>query len=91
FKDKNLFKAVESSNVSVFESLSPQQLLCALSLKNEDACPLLHVAASFGQMKVVRILAATGPSISGINSIDEEGWVLLHFAASIGILEIVEI
>ncbi|KAK6921944.1 Ankyrin repeat [Dillenia turbinata] len=90
-KDEDLFKAAELGNVSVFESLSPQQLLHALSLKNEDVRSLLHVAASSGQTEVVRILAAVDPSISGINSTDEEGWVPLHSAASIGNLEIVEI
>lgn len=40
---------------------------------------------------MVKILSAADPSVSGINSPDEEGWVPLHSAASIGNVEIVEI
>lgn len=40
---------------------------------------------------MVKILAAADPSVSGINSGDEEGWVPLHSAASSGNVEIVEI
>ncbi|KAE9453968.1 hypothetical protein C3L33_14118, partial [Rhododendron williamsianum] len=41
--------------------------------------------------QVVKILSAADPSVSGINSPDEEGWVPLHSVASIGNVEIVEI
>ncbi|CDP00399.1 unnamed protein product [Coffea canephora] len=90
-KDEDLFKAAENGDVSVFESLSDGQLLKALSLRNEDGRSLLHVAVSFAQTQVVKILSAAEPSVSGVNSTDEEGWAPLHSAASSGSVEIVEI
>lgn len=90
-KDEDLFKAAENGDVSVFESLSDGQLLKSLSLRNEDARSLLHVAVSFAQAQVVKILSAAEPSVSGVNSTDEEGWAPLHSAASNGSVEIVEI
>lgn len=41
--------------------------------------------------QVVRILSAVDPSVSGVNSVDEEGWAPLHSAASSGNVEIVDI
>ncbi|XP_031097114.1 26S proteasome non-ATPase regulatory subunit 10-like [Ipomoea triloba] len=90
-KDKDLFKAAESGNSELFKSLSDDQLLKALALRNEDDRSLLHVAVSSAHTEVVKILAAADSSISGINSGDEEGWVPLHSAASSGNIEIVEI
>ncbi|XP_049405747.1 uncharacterized protein LOC125869221 isoform X1 [Solanum stenotomum] len=90
-KDKDLFKAAESGDSSLFKSLPKEQLFKSLSLRNEDARSLLHVAVSSGHTEVVKILAAADPSVSGINSGDEEGWVPLHSAASSGNVEIVEI
>ncbi|KAI8528536.1 hypothetical protein RHMOL_Rhmol12G0156100 [Rhododendron molle] len=90
-KDEDLFKAAENGDSSIFEALSHQQLLKSLSLRNEDRRSLLHVAASSSRSAVVKILSAADPSVSGINSPDEEGWVPLHSAASIGNVEIVEI
>ncbi|XP_075104124.1 uncharacterized protein LOC107778106 isoform X1 [Nicotiana tabacum] len=90
-KDKDLFKAAESGDSSLFESLTEEQLLKALSLRNEDVRSLLHVAVSSAHAQVVKILAAADPSASGINSGDEEGWVPLHSATSSGNVEIVEI
>lgn len=90
-KDEDLFKAAENGDSSIFEALSPQQLLKSLSLRNEDCRSLLHVATSSARTEVVKILSAADPSVSGINSADEEGWVPLHSAASIGNAEIVEI
>lgn len=37
------------------------------------------------------MLSEADPSVSGINSVDEEGWAPLHSAASSGHTEIVEI
>ncbi|KAG5522437.1 hypothetical protein RHGRI_034574 [Rhododendron griersonianum] len=90
-KDEDLFKAAENGDSSIFEALSHQQLLKSLSLRNEDRRSLLHVAASSSRSAVVKILSAADPSVSGINSPDEEGWVPLHSVASIGNVEIVEI
>ncbi|PNX85613.1 26S proteasome non-ATPase regulatory subunit 10-like protein [Trifolium pratense] len=52
-KEKDLFKAAEEGDSSIFESLSPQSLSKSLSLTNEDARSLLHVAASSGHSKVL--------------------------------------
>ena len=41
-------------------------------------------------VQVVKILSAAEPSVSGVNSTDEEGWAPLHSAASSGSVEIVE-
>ncbi|KAJ1389823.1 Ankyrin repeat [Sesbania bispinosa] len=96
-KEKDLFKAAEEGNSSIFEAVSPQTLSKALSLRNEDARSLLHVAASSGHSQlwlgiyqVVKILLSADASAGVINSADEEGWAPLHSAASIGSLEIVE-
>jgi 26S proteasome non-ATPase regulatory subunit 10 len=51
-KEKDLFKAAEEGDSSIFESLSPQSLSKSFSLTNEDARSLLHVAASSGHSKV---------------------------------------
>lgn len=51
-KEKDLFKAAEEGDSSLFEALSPQTLSKALSLRNEDARSLLHVAASSGHSQV---------------------------------------
>ncbi|CAK9151109.1 unnamed protein product [Ilex paraguariensis] len=90
-KDEDLFRAAESGEASLFKSLSQDHLLKVLSLRNEDDRSLLHVAVSFGQAQVVEILSAADPSVSGVNSTDEEGWSPLHSASSSGNLEIVEI
>ncbi|CAL5411120.1 unnamed protein product [Camellia sinensis] len=90
-KDDDFFNAVENDDSSFFEALSHDQLLKALSLRNEDCRSLLHVAASSAHPKVVKILSAADPSVTGINSADEEGWAPLQFAASSGNVEIVEI
>ncbi|THF98008.1 hypothetical protein TEA_007557 [Camellia sinensis var. sinensis] len=58
---------------------------------NEDCRSLLHVAASSAHPKVVKILSSADPSVTGINSADEEGWAPLHSASSSGNVEIVEI
>ncbi|KAK6133752.1 hypothetical protein DH2020_032463 [Rehmannia glutinosa] len=88
-KDKDLFKAAESGDSSVFKSLSEEQLHKASSLRNEDGRSLLHVAVSSSQPEVVEILSAASPSV--VNSSDEEGWAPLHSAASSGNLNIMEI
>ncbi|KAF5931285.1 hypothetical protein HYC85_032158 [Camellia sinensis] len=90
-KDDDFFNAAENGDSSFFEALSHDQLLKALSLRNEDCRLLLHVAASSAHPKVVKILSAADPSVTGINSADEEGWAPLQFAASSGNVEIVEI
>ncbi|KAI8010615.1 26S proteasome non-ATPase regulatory subunit 10 [Camellia lanceoleosa] len=89
--DDDFFNAAENGDSSFFEALSHDQLLKALSLRNEDCSSLLHVAASSAHPKVVKILSAIDPSVTGINSADEEGWAPLHSASSSGNLEIVEI
>lgn len=40
---------------------------------------------------MVRVLADADPSVTGVNSKDEEGWAPIHSAASSGHLEIVNI
>ncbi|KAF3656940.1 putative serine/threonine-protein phosphatase 6 regulatory ankyrin repeat subunit C-like isoform X2 [Capsicum annuum] len=47
-KEKELFKAAECGDSSLFKSLTEHQLIKALSLRNEDARSLLHVAVSSG-------------------------------------------
>ncbi|KAL9246345.1 hypothetical protein vseg_019892 [Gypsophila vaccaria] len=91
-KEEELLKGAETGNTSVFKSLSSQQLYDSLSLRNDDARSLLHVASSFSHPHVVKILAEAD-ALAGkmINSKDEEGWAPLHFAASIGNPKIVEI
>ncbi|XP_028061732.1 poly [ADP-ribose] polymerase tankyrase-like isoform X2 [Camellia sinensis] len=90
-KDDDFFNAAENGDSSFFEALSHDQLLKALSLRNEDCRSLLHVAASSAHPKVVKILSAADPSVTGINNADEEGWAPFQFAASSGNVEIVEI
>ncbi|KAG9152859.1 hypothetical protein Leryth_012477 [Lithospermum erythrorhizon] len=90
-EESELMKAAEAGDVDVFKALSQQQLLKALSLRNQDHRSLLHVAVSSAKIKVVELLTAAEPSISGINSGDEEGWVPLHSAASSGNAEIVKL
>ncbi|GMP93878.1 hypothetical protein CsSME_00043537 [Camellia sinensis var. sinensis] len=90
-KNDDFFNAAENGDSSFFEALSHDQLLKALSLRNEDCRSLLHVAASSAHPKVVKILSAADPSATGINSADEEGWAPLHSASSSGNVEIVEI
>jgi 26S proteasome non-ATPase regulatory subunit 10 len=51
-KDDDLFKAAESGDASTFKSLSHHLLSKALSLRNEDARSLIHVAASSSQPEV---------------------------------------
>ncbi|KAI9124788.1 hypothetical protein K1719_004115 [Acacia pycnantha] len=89
-KAADLFKAAENGDVATFQSLSPENLSKALSLRNEDERSLLHVAASSGHTQVVKILASAVGSTKVINSADEEGWAPIHAAASIGNLEIVD-
>nr|CAN63831.1 hypothetical protein VITISV_009129 [Vitis vinifera] len=74
-KDEDLFRAADSGDSSVFRALSPQQLLRALSLRNEDDRSLLHVATSLGHLEVVKMLSEADPSI---------GCTPLHRAASTG-------
>ncbi|CAH9101014.1 unnamed protein product [Cuscuta europaea] len=90
-KDDDLFKAAESGDSELFKSLSEDQLVKALALRNEDRRSLLHVAVSSAHAEVVKILSAADSSVSGINCGDEEGWVPLHSAASSGNIDIVEI
>ncbi|CAL5354994.1 unnamed protein product [Camellia sinensis] len=90
-KNDDFFNSAENGDSSFFEALSHDQLLKALSLRNEDCRSLLHVAASSAHPKVVKILSAADPSVTGINSADEEGWAPLHSASSSGNVEIVEI
>lgn len=51
-KSEELFKAAEAGDSSVFESLSQQNLLKIVSLRNEDQRSLLHVATSSGHTQV---------------------------------------
>ncbi|KDO83088.1 hypothetical protein CISIN_1g026440mg [Citrus sinensis] len=89
-KDKDLFKAAETGDSSTFKSLSKQQLLKSLSLRNDDDRTLLHVAASCGHPEVVEILLSVDESANVVNAVDEEGWAPIHSAASIGNVTIVE-
>ncbi|ONK64805.1 uncharacterized protein A4U43_C07F30130 [Asparagus officinalis] len=90
-KPKELFKSAEKGDASLFKSLTGDQLNNVRSLRNDDGRSLLHVAAASGQSEVVRIISDVDPSVSGINSKDEEGWAPIHSAASCGHEEIVEI
>lgn len=51
-KAEDLFKAAENGDVSLLNNLSEEQLLKALSLRDEDSRSLLHVAVSFGRSEV---------------------------------------
>ncbi|MBA0624545.1 hypothetical protein Godav_009888 [Gossypium davidsonii] len=89
-KEKDLFKAAEKGDSSIFQSLSQDHLTKSLKLRNEDARSLLHVAVSSAHPEVVKLLSAAADE-SVVNGIDEEGWAPIHSAASIGNLEIMEI
>lgn len=65
-KDKDLFKAAESGDSSLFKSLPEEQLLKSLSLRNEDDRSLLHVAVSFGHSEVIS--AKTSKNCASCNS-----------------------
>uniref|UniRef100_A0A0D6R704 Uncharacterized protein n=1 Tax=Araucaria cunninghamii TaxID=56994 RepID=A0A0D6R704_ARACU len=93
-KDDDLFKAAESGNLEVFQRLAEDQLQLnrARSIRNEDSRSLLHVAAAAGHHQIVCILGAgVDPSVSGVNSSDEEGWTPLHSAVSSGKDNVVEV
>ncbi|XP_021807604.1 26S proteasome non-ATPase regulatory subunit 10 isoform X1 [Prunus avium] len=90
-KAEDLFKAAEAGDASVFKSLSQKQLAEALSLRNDDARSVLHVAVSSSNSEVVKVLLAADESKNVINSVDEDGWSPLHSAASIGNSGIVEL
>ncbi|MBA0721475.1 hypothetical protein Golax_009016 [Gossypium laxum] len=89
-KEKDLFKAAEKGDSSIFKSLSQDHLTKSLKLRNEDARSLLHVVVSSAHPEVVKLLSAAADE-SVVNGIDEEGWAPIHSAASIGNLEIMEI
>ncbi|KHG01708.1 ankrd52 [Gossypium arboreum] len=89
-KEKDLFKAAEKGDSSIFKSLSQDHLTKSVKLRNEDARSLLHVAVSSAHPEVVKLLSAAADE-SVVNGIDEEGWAPIHSAASIGNLEIMEI
>ncbi|KAK8552862.1 hypothetical protein V6N12_041436 [Hibiscus sabdariffa] len=89
-KEKDLFKAAETGESSIFKSLSEEHLSKSLKLRNEDGRSLLHVAVSSARPEVVKVLSASVDE-SVVNSTDEEGWGPIHSAASIGNLEIMEI
>ncbi|KAH1064214.1 hypothetical protein J1N35_029201 [Gossypium stocksii] len=89
-KEKDLFKAAEKGDSSIFKSLSEDHLTKSLKLRNEDARSLLHVAVSSAHPEVVKLLSAAADE-SVVNGIDEEGWAPILSAASIGNLEITEI
>ncbi|XP_044974155.1 CARD- and ANK-domain containing inflammasome adapter protein-like [Hordeum vulgare subsp. vulgare] len=82
----------EFGAASVFASLTPADLVAALSLCNEDG-PLVHVAATSGHPKAVTALVAAGGDAvaSAVNGKDEEGWAPIHSVASSGSAEIVDI
>ncbi|WVZ09854.1 hypothetical protein V8G54_014384 [Vigna mungo] len=65
-KEKDLFKAAEEGDTATFQALSAETLSKALSLRNEDARSLLHVAASFGHSQIgstpLHRAASTGKS-----------------------------
>lgn len=91
-KEKELFKAAESGDASLFNSLSSNsnRLSNFLSLRNEDGRSLLHVAVSSSHPEVVKILAEADSSVKAVNSTDEEGWAPIHSASSIGNLDILQ-
>ncbi|KMT09011.1 hypothetical protein BVRB_6g137170 isoform B [Beta vulgaris subsp. vulgaris] len=86
---KEVFKAAEIGDTSVFKSFSDDKLSKFLSLRNDDGRSLLHVAASSTHSEVVEILAEADSTKKVINSKDEEGWAPLHSASSIGHLDTV--
>ncbi|XP_068655023.1 uncharacterized protein [Aristolochia californica] len=88
-KDEDLFRAAELGELSVFQSLSEEELQRAQSLRNEDGRSLLHVAVAFGHAKVLHTLSTFASSC--VNSADEDGWAPLHSAASRGDVASVEV
>ena len=51
-KEKDLFKAAETGDSSIFKSLSEEHLSKSLKLRNEDGRSLLHVAVSSSRPEV---------------------------------------
>ncbi|KAH7428538.1 hypothetical protein KP509_09G006000 [Ceratopteris richardii] len=89
---EQIFKAAETGDFLVFQELSRDQLLRTCSLRNDDSRTPLHVAVSFGQEEIVKILCnLPGSSQTIVNVADEEGWTPLHSAVSCGQLSIMEI
>eukprot|EP00249_Psilotum_nudum_P029227 c39701_g1_i1 orf=79-825(+) len=90
--EQDLFKSAEAGNVSVFQSLSQDQLSKLSCLLNEDGRSLLHVAAAAGHEQIVSIFCQRlEASEVAMNSGDEEGWTPLHSAVSSGLWAVVEI
>ncbi|KAG9439734.1 hypothetical protein H6P81_019899 [Aristolochia fimbriata] len=87
-KDEDLFRAAERGDLSVFQSLSEEELLRVQSLRNEDGRSLLHVAVALGHTNVLSILSTVASAC--VNSVDEEGWAPLHSAASRGDVAAIE-
>ncbi|KAK4358032.1 hypothetical protein RND71_023642 [Anisodus tanguticus] len=91
-EEKDLFKAAESGDSSLFKSLTEEQLLKSLSLRNEDARSLLHVAVSYGhtQIKTIDVIRSEVYLGRLVNSNAEDGWACRHSKAAIGGLLIVD-
>ena len=60
-KAEDLFKAAEAGDASVFKSLCQKQLAEAVSLRNDDARSVLHVAVSSSNSEV-RLLSHSSVS-----------------------------
>ncbi|CAL5321672.1 unnamed protein product [Camellia sinensis] len=90
-KDDDFFNAAENGDSSFFElfhtiSFSKPSLSGTKIAARSSTSPPLQLTP-----RVVKILSAADPSVTGINSADEEGWAPLQFAASSGNVKIVEI
>lgn len=77
-KADEVFKAAESGDSSVFDSLSPQNLLKILSFRNEDQRSLLHVAASSGRTQVLTSLPFNYYNLSLLFETGPNGWVITY-------------
>lgn len=64
---EELFEAAAKGDHKLFEELPEQQLLQALSLRNEDGRSLLHVAAAAGQAHVISVL----------HLLSSENWIIV--------------
>jgi ankyrin repeat protein len=76
------FLAASEGNLALMQS-SLHTLQQPLTVQDDNYYTLLHAAASYGQLEVVRFLLLQNLSLSFINATDHDGDTALHYAANV--------